>query len=76
MIIPIRCVTCGKVIADKWREYERKVAAAAGTAAPEGRWLARARWTSWGCTGRFAISPGRIGYLGGATGGEAYGLLN
>lgn len=25
MIIPIRCVTCGKVLADKWRYYERKM---------------------------------------------------
>lgn len=22
MIIPIRCFTCGKVLADKWRRYE------------------------------------------------------
>lgn len=26
MIIPIRCFTCGKVIADKWRSYERQCA--------------------------------------------------
>lgn len=26
MIIPIRCFTCGKVIADKWRAYERQCA--------------------------------------------------
>lgn len=26
MIIPIRCFTCGKVIADKWREYEKRCA--------------------------------------------------
>ena len=26
MIIPVRCVTCGKVIADRWRAYQRKVA--------------------------------------------------
>ena len=26
MIIPIRCFTCGKVIADKWLEYERRAA--------------------------------------------------
>jgi DNA-directed RNA polymerase subunit N (RpoN/RPB10) len=25
MIIPVRCFTCGKVIADKWRYYEREV---------------------------------------------------
>lgn len=25
MIVPIRCVTCGKVLADKWRYYSRKV---------------------------------------------------
>lgn len=24
MIIPIRCVTCGKVLADKWKYYSRK----------------------------------------------------
>lgn len=24
MIIPIRCFTCGNVLADKWREYERR----------------------------------------------------
>ena len=23
MIIPIRCFTCGKVLANKWNEYER-----------------------------------------------------
>lgn len=27
MIIPIRCFTCGMVIADKWRAYEGKCAA-------------------------------------------------
>jgi DNA-directed RNA polymerase subunit N (RpoN/RPB10) len=25
MIIPIRCFTCGKVLADKWQEYEKRV---------------------------------------------------
>jgi DNA-directed RNA polymerase subunit N len=25
MIIPVRCFTCGKVIADKWEEYKREV---------------------------------------------------
>ncbi|RLG63530.1 DNA-directed RNA polymerase subunit N [archaeon] len=25
MIIPIRCFTCGAVIADKWEEYLRRV---------------------------------------------------
>jgi DNA-directed RNA polymerases I, II, and III subunit RPABC5 len=25
MIIPIRCVTCGKVIADKWNKYQELV---------------------------------------------------
>lgn len=28
MIIPVRCFTCGKVIADKWRSYERQCAEA------------------------------------------------
>lgn len=26
MIIPIRCFTCGKIIADKWEFYQRKKA--------------------------------------------------
>jgi DNA-directed RNA polymerase I, II, and III subunit RPABC5 len=26
MIVPIRCVTCGKVLADKWLAYERMCA--------------------------------------------------
>ena len=26
MIIPIRCFTCGKVLADKWNEYARRCA--------------------------------------------------
>jgi len=26
MLIPVRCVTCGKVLADKWRYYETKIA--------------------------------------------------
>jgi DNA-directed RNA polymerase subunit N (RpoN/RPB10) len=25
MIIPIRCFTCGKVLADKWVEYEKRL---------------------------------------------------
>lgn len=25
MIIPVKCFTCGKVLADKYRYYERKV---------------------------------------------------
>jgi|LauGreDrversion4_2_1035121.scaffolds.fasta_scaffold174250_3 DNA-directed RNA polymerase subunit N (RpoN/RPB10) len=25
MIIPVRCFTCGKVLADKWLEYEKRV---------------------------------------------------
>lgn len=25
MIIPIRCVTCGKVLADKWEFYKKKM---------------------------------------------------
>ncbi len=25
MIIPVRCFTCGKVIADKWEEFKREV---------------------------------------------------
>jgi DNA-directed RNA polymerases I, II, and III subunit RPABC5 len=26
MIIPVRCFTCGKVLADKWRAYEKACA--------------------------------------------------
>lgn len=36
MIIPVRCVTCGKVLANKWRYYQRKVLAAAHSAQTEG----------------------------------------
>ena len=25
MMIPIRCFTCGKVVGDKWEEYDRRV---------------------------------------------------
>jgi len=25
MIIPVRCVSCGKVLADKWEYYERRL---------------------------------------------------
>ncbi|MHA2405303.1 MAG: DNA-directed RNA polymerase subunit N [Candidatus Hermodarchaeia archaeon] len=25
MIIPIRCFTCGRLVADKWEEYSRRV---------------------------------------------------
>lgn len=25
MILPVRCFTCGKVLADKWSAYERRV---------------------------------------------------
>ena len=28
MIIPVRCMTCGKVLADKWEEYVRRCAEA------------------------------------------------
>lgn len=35
MIIPVRCFTCGKVLADKWRWYEKRFAAEAeGNQAP------------------------------------------
>jgi len=27
MIVPIRCFTCGKLIADKWEEFARRVKA-------------------------------------------------
>ena len=25
MIIPVRCFTCGKVLADKWNHYEKEI---------------------------------------------------
>lgn len=25
MMIPVRCFTCGKVVGDKWEEYDRRV---------------------------------------------------
>ena len=25
MMIPIRCFTCGKIVGDKWEEYDRRV---------------------------------------------------
>lgn len=31
MIIPIRCMNCGFLLADKWRTYEKKVAEYRGT---------------------------------------------
>jgi DNA-directed RNA polymerase subunit N (RpoN/RPB10) len=31
MIIPVRCFTCGKVLANKWAWYERKCKALGGT---------------------------------------------
>lgn len=27
MIIPVRCFTCGKLVADKWEEFARRVKA-------------------------------------------------
>ena len=30
MIIPVRCVSCGKVLADKWREFEKSSGTAEG----------------------------------------------
>ena len=31
MIIPVRCMTCGKVLADKWEEYDRRCQAVAAS---------------------------------------------
>jgi DNA-directed RNA polymerase subunit N (RpoN/RPB10) len=31
MIIPIRCMNCGNVIADKWRKYHERLKARRGT---------------------------------------------
>jgi DNA-directed RNA polymerase subunit N (RpoN/RPB10) len=30
MIIPVRCMNCGKVLADLWRYYEKRVAEVKG----------------------------------------------
>jgi len=27
MLMPIRCITCGKVLADKWEEFRKRVEA-------------------------------------------------
>jgi DNA-directed RNA polymerase subunit N (RpoN/RPB10) len=34
MIIPIRCMNCGDVIADKWRTYQARLAARRGAGKP------------------------------------------
>ena len=36
MIIPMRCVTCGKVIADKWRAYQEMVSESRSKSSPSG----------------------------------------
>lgn len=36
MIIPIRCFTCGKVLANKWRAYEKAVKEAEGQRREDG----------------------------------------
>jgi DNA-directed RNA polymerase I, II, and III subunit RPABC5 len=35
MIIPVRCFECGKLIADKWRWYQRELKNLKGDKAPE-----------------------------------------
>ena len=25
MLIPVRCISCGKLIANKWEEYQKKI---------------------------------------------------
>lgn len=35
MIIPVRCFECGKLIGDKWRGYQRKLAELKGDKASE-----------------------------------------
>jgi DNA-directed RNA polymerase subunit N (RpoN/RPB10) len=37
MIIPIRCMNCGKLIADKWRFYQRELSKQKGEAHAEQR---------------------------------------
>lgn len=34
MIIPIRCMNCGNVLADKWRFYQRRIKELRGTNEP------------------------------------------
>mgnify|MGYP003777029691 CR=1 FL=1 len=41
MIFPIRCVTCGKVLADKWRFYSMKVEEAEVAGKPDPGFRAR-----------------------------------
>jgi DNA-directed RNA polymerase subunit N (RpoN/RPB10) len=36
MLIPVRCFTCGKVLADKWTAYRERVAELDGGAAAGG----------------------------------------
>jgi DNA-directed RNA polymerase subunit N (RpoN/RPB10) len=35
MIIPVRCFTCGKVVADKWRAYELRTKEVGSDGKPE-----------------------------------------
>lgn len=35
MIIPVRCFECGKLLADKWRFYQRELKRLKGEGAPE-----------------------------------------
>jgi DNA-directed RNA polymerase subunit N len=35
MIIPVRCFTCGKVLANKWQEFEKRCAEMDKTPAPK-----------------------------------------
>lgn len=37
MLIPVRCFTCGKVLADKYAAYERMCAAQADEPDPDGK---------------------------------------
>ena len=34
MIIPVRCMNCGNVLADKWLAYQKRLKDSTGTSAP------------------------------------------
>ena len=35
MIIPIRCMNCGNVLADKWRYYQKRIKELRGSSNPQ-----------------------------------------
>ncbi len=43
MIIPIRCMSCGKVIADMWTHYQSELKKRRGTTGPDNRYMIDSR---------------------------------